>query len=81
MNVDTEKGVNIRRYLAEKKITYPIVVGGVPAIENIYATDELTVPLSILLDDKGIVLDIIPGWSAETRKKFDQMTDPGSLRN
>lgn len=73
MNVDTEKGVGIARYVAEKKLTYPIVIGGVPAIERIYATDELTVPLSILLDDKGVVLDIIPGWSAETRKKFDML--------
>lgn len=71
LNVDTEKGVNIRRYLTEKKITYPVFVGGVPAIEGVYATDELSVPLSILLDDKGVVIDVIPGWSAETRRKFD----------
>ena len=73
MNVDTEKGVNMRRYLTEKKVTYPNVIGGVPAIESIYATDELSVPLSILVDDKGTIIDLIPGWSAETRKKFDQM--------
>ncbi len=73
MNVDTEKGINVARYVAEKKVTYPIVIGGIPAIERIYATDELTVPLSIMLDDKGIVIDIIPGWSVETRKKFDML--------
>ena len=73
MNVDTEKGVNIRRYLTEKNVTYPNVIGGVTAIESIYATDELSVPLSILVDDKGTIIDLIPGWSAETRKKFDQM--------
>lgn len=78
MNVDTEKGVNVRRYVTEKKVTYPIVIGGIPAIESIYATDELTVPLSILIDDKGVVLDIIPGWSAETRRKFELLigSDP-----
>ena len=74
LNVDTEKGVNIRKYVAEKRVTYPIVVGGVPAIEQIYATDELTVPLSILVNDKGIVTDLIPGWSAETQRKFQLMT-------
>ena len=74
LNVDTEKGVNVRRYVAEKRVTYPIVIGGVPAIEQIYATDELTVPLSILVNDKGVVTDLIPGWSAETQRKFQVMT-------
>lgn len=70
INVDTEKGVNIKSYVAGKRVTYPILVGGVTAIENIYATDELSVPLTILVDEKGIVKDLIPGWSAETQKKF-----------
>lgn len=73
LNVDAEKNVNIKKYVAEKRITYPIVVGGVPAIEQIYATDELSVPLSILVDEKGIVKELIPGWSAETRRKFAEM--------
>ena len=70
LNVDTEKNVNIRGYITQKRVTYPIVIGGVPAIEQIYATDELTVPLSILVDENGIVRDVIPGWSAETQRKF-----------
>ena len=70
LNVDVEKNVNIRRYVSEKRATYPIVLGGVSAIEQIYATDELTVPLTILVDEKGIVRDLISGWSAETQRKF-----------
>jgi thiol-disulfide isomerase/thioredoxin len=73
LNVDTEKGVNIRRYIADKGITYPIIIGAVPALESIYATDEVTVPLSILVDDKGVVKDVIPGWSAETQKKLKML--------
>jgi hypothetical protein len=71
INVDTEKGANIKGYVAGKRVTYPIVIGGVAAIENIYATDELSVPLTILVDDKGIVKELIPGWSAETQRKFN----------
>jgi thiol-disulfide isomerase/thioredoxin len=74
INVDTEPNVNVKGYIAQKKVNYPILLGGVPAIEQIYATDELSVPLSILVDDKGIVWDLIPGWSAETRRKFDLLT-------
>ncbi|MDQ3130650.1 MAG: redoxin domain-containing protein [Acidobacteriota bacterium] len=71
INVDTEKGANIKGYIANKRVTYPIVIGGVAAIEQIYATDELSVPLTILVDDKGIVKELIPGWSLETQRKFN----------
>lgn len=70
LNVDTEKTANIRGYVTLKRVTYPNLVGGVPAIEQIYATDELSVPLTILVDEKGIVRDLIPGWSAKTKEKF-----------
>jgi thiol-disulfide isomerase/thioredoxin len=70
LNVDVEKNVNVPGYISQKRITYPTVMGGVKAIEKIYATDELTVPLSILVDENGIVADLIPGWSRETQRKL-----------
>lgn len=73
VNVDTEPTVNVQKYIADKQVRYPILMGGVPAIENIYATDELSVPLTILVDEKGVVRDLIPGWSAETQRKFALM--------
>jgi thiol-disulfide isomerase/thioredoxin len=73
LNVDTEAGANIRSYVLKKRVAYPILVGGVAAIEQIYATDELSVPLTILVNDQGIVTDLIPGWSAETKRKFDAL--------
>ncbi len=70
LNVDAEKNADVKGYIADKRVTYPILIGGATAIEQLYATDELTVPLTILVDEKGIVKDLIPGWSAETQKKF-----------
>lgn len=70
VNVDTEPNAGIKKYITEKSVTYPILIGGVSAIEQLYATDELSVPLSILIDEKGNVRDLIPGWSAETQRKF-----------
>ena len=71
INVDTEKNADIKGYAAQKRVTYPILVGGVTAIENIYATDELSVPLTILVNENGIVKELISGWSAETQRKFN----------
>lgn len=70
VNVDVERNAQISQYLAKKRIRYRTFVGGVPAIEQIYATDELSVPLSILIDENGVIRDLIPGWSAETRRRF-----------
>ncbi len=68
--MDAEKSANVKGYVANKRVTYPDIIGGVAAIENIYATDELSVPLTILVDDQGIVTDLVPNWSAETQRKF-----------
>jgi peroxiredoxin len=73
ISVDTEPKADVRGYAAKFGVRYPIFTGGIPVIEQLYATDELSVPLSILIDDKGVVRDLIPGWSAETRGKFAQM--------
>jgi len=81
INVDTERGANIKGYVANKRVTYPIVIGGVAAIENIYATDELSVPLTILVDDKGIVKELILGWSQETQRKFNLLVGGETVKS
>ena len=70
LNVDTEPEANIKGFLAQTGARYPVYLGGIPAIEQVYATDELSVPLSVLLDENGIVTELIPGWSHETRQRF-----------
>ena len=70
LNVDVEQNADVRGYIAKQGVNYPILIGGVPVIEQLYATDDYSVPLSILVDEKGTVKDLIPGWSAETQRKF-----------
>ncbi len=79
LNVDAQTDADIRGYVLKRRVNYPIFVGGVAAIEQLYATDDYSVPLSILVDEKGIVKDLIPGWSAETRRKFDQLIGEGII--
>ncbi|MDQ3584936.1 MAG: TlpA family protein disulfide reductase, partial [Acidobacteriota bacterium] len=70
LNVDAEPDADVKGFLKIHRVSYPIYVGGVPAIEQLYATDELSVPLSVVVNDKGIVTEIIPGWSEKTQKRF-----------
>ncbi|CAA9384199.1 MAG: hypothetical protein AVDCRST_MAG74-723 [uncultured Pyrinomonadaceae bacterium] len=49
-----KKDATVKGYIASKRVAYPNLIGGVTAIENIYATNELSVPLTILVDQKAI---------------------------
>ena len=40
---------------------------------RLYATDEVTVPLSFVVEPDGRVTELIPGWSDASRRRFEQM--------
>ncbi|HEY0097862.1 MAG TPA: ASPIC/UnbV domain-containing protein [Pyrinomonadaceae bacterium] len=78
LNVDSEPKADVRGFLREHRVGYPNFLGGVAAIESLYATDELSVPMSIVVDGRGIVTEIIPGWSAETQRRFRELAGEGA---
>ncbi len=73
LNVDTDEGIDVVGFAGRLGATYPVYAGGIPAVEKLYATDELTVPMSFILDDTGTVTELIPGWSEKTRRRFAQL--------
>jgi len=73
LNLDTDPNANVKGYLEKRQVSYLNLIGGVAAIEGIYATDQLFVPLSILIDHRGTVVDVISGWSAESQQKFARL--------
>ncbi len=70
LNVDTDPEARIRLFLEKTGARYPSFVGGVAALEQIYGSEELTVPLSLVLNDQGVLEQIISGWSPESRRSF-----------
>jgi thiol-disulfide isomerase/thioredoxin len=80
LNVDAQPDADVRGYISKRRVNYPIFVGGVGAIEQLYATDDYSVPLSILVDEKGVVKDLIPGWSAETQRKFAALIGEAAVK-
>lgn len=75
LNVDSDPNAKIQQFLQKVSVRYPIVVGGVPAIEELFSTDEMRVPLSILLDPSGKVEQLISGWSPETKQKLQTLIE------
>ena len=70
VSVDTEPGVDLAAFAQKYGARYPLVAGGVPAIEALYTGDDLFVPMSIVVDAQGVVTDILSGWSEATRQRF-----------
>ena len=48
-----------------------VVVGD--AAREIYATDDMFVPLSFVIDERGVVLDMFKGWSADSLEKIKRL--------
>jgi hypothetical protein len=68
----------VAQFAAEKKLTFPIYVGGVPMIEQVFVGDVLAVLLTVLLDEKGTVQEIIFGFSGGTQRRFSQLAGVGA---
>lgn len=77
VSVDTEPDAKVDEFARKMGAQYPIFVGGVPAIEKVFEGDQLAVPLSVVLDEEGRVLEIISGFSAATHKKFAELAGTG----
>ena len=74
LNLDTDPDAHIREFLQKVPVDYPIYRGGTAAVEQLFATDEVAVPLSVIVDRNGNVEQLISGWSAETKQKFEALT-------
>ena len=70
LSVDTDPKADLRGFLAARKVRYPVVAGGAAAAEALYSTDEMAVPMSVLVDERGVVLEIIAGWSGRTQARL-----------
>ncbi len=76
ISLDHERAQDkVKSFLSDHGIQYPIYLSDKNIIEQIYATDEVFVPLSFLLDQSGKVMEIFSGWSEEVRERLIEQVD------
>jgi thiol-disulfide isomerase/thioredoxin len=78
VSVDTEPGAPVAEY-ARARVTYPVYRLDPAEMGRLYRTDEVTVPLSFLLEADGRVADLVPGWSDASRRRFAEMLGAGGV--
>ena len=70
MSVDEEAGKELKAFIAEQKLTYPVAL----ANEDLQADYGLrSVPTVFVINKKGIVAEKYQGFNAETRKSMDAL--------
>ena len=68
-------------FLQEMGVTYPIAVAEAGFISSFYTTDNVTVPISVLVDAEGNISDLFSGWTAETREQLEAISASGGRSN
>ena len=77
LNVDADPDGRVEEFLKRVPVDYPIYIGGGADIERLFASEEVTVPLSVVVDPNGKVEQIISGWSSDTKQKFAMLASDG----
>lgn len=78
VSVDTDADAPVAEY-ARARVTYPIYRLDPAETGRLYTSDEITVPLSFLVEPDGRVAELVPGWSDASRRRFEAMMEGGGL--
>jgi peroxiredoxin len=73
VSVDLDTAANVPAYFFNDTATTEIYTTDESTLELLYPTGEATVPLTVLVDEKGRILEILPGWSERTERALDSL--------
>jgi thiol-disulfide isomerase/thioredoxin len=73
VSLDLDTADAVPAYLVNRGVSYPVVLTDEAALDTLYPTGEATVPISILLDPSGAILEVYPGWSATTEAALERL--------
>ena len=57
-------------YLAERDVSYPIYTTDLEGLAALFPDGEVTVPVTLLVDEQGIVIEVVSGWSKRTERRI-----------
>ncbi len=73
VSIDRERLEAVPGFAREVGADYPIYVTDDERVPELFAGGQVAIPLSVLLDDSGRVLEVIGGWSEASAKRFDAL--------
>jgi thiol-disulfide isomerase/thioredoxin len=73
ISLDVDTADMVPAFLDSLAITYPVYTTADPRVPELYSGGEVFIPLSVLVDDRGRVLQVIGGWSPETAAALSEL--------
>ena len=73
LSLDTAGFDIVNRYVEKKSVGYPVYVADSQLVEAVYATGEVFIPLSFILDERGVIEEIHSGWTADARASIESL--------
>ena len=56
-------------------VTYPLYRTNPESVQRIFQSGEMFIPLSLVVDSQGRVVDIMAGWNADSERKFKELLE------
>jgi len=76
VSVDLETVDNVPGYVRAREIDYPIYTTDPSVMETLFPRGEVVVPVTVLLDESGRVLEIYSGWSRQSEQSLRALVTP-----
>ncbi len=73
ISLDFGQAAKVQSYLKERSIPYENYILSEKDVARIFSSEQVTVPLTLLLDERGRVVRAFSGWSAETRAGIEAL--------
>jgi len=78
ISLDFDALLSVRSYLSAREIPYPNVLLSEGDLPRMFSTDQVAVPMSLLLDEQGRLIELISGWSAQTKQRLEELAAEGA---
>ena len=74
VSLDRETVAQVSPVVRKRGVTYPNYTTGDETFEALYPRGEAIVPITVLLDERGRVLQVFSGWSERSERALRELT-------
>ena len=73
VSLDEQDFDRVRQFGDRLGVTYPLYRTNPESVQRIFKSGEIFIPLSLIVDSQGRLVDIMAGWNTESERKFEKL--------
>ena len=73
VSLDEQDFDQVRQFGDRLGVTYPLYRTNPESVQRIFQSGEMFIPLSLVVDSQGRVVDLMAGWNADSERKFEEL--------